>query len=60
MRTLGRLLFLIAGAMITTSGCGRDTVATRASVPNLDLRIEETTSVPVRTTARETAPSDTG
>jgi hypothetical protein len=57
MRTFSRLPIMLGGALITAFACGR---APRASIPNIDLHIDEPVSVPVRITARETVPSDTG
>jgi hypothetical protein len=47
----------VLSALMAAVACGR---TPRASIPNIDLHVDEPVSVPVRITARETVPADTG
>jgi hypothetical protein len=49
MRFISSIILMLA--------CGCDTREPRPAIPSVDLQFEETVSVPVRITARESAPS---
>jgi hypothetical protein len=55
-----RYPIMLSAAMITAAACGRDTPMPRAAIPNVNIPIEEPVSIPVRITAREVPPPETG